>query len=33
MHRIEKMKDAIDKLVFIDDTVKKLPYEKYDIVY
>jgi hypothetical protein len=30
IHRIEKMRDWIDKMVFVEDGVKRTPLEKYD---
>lgn len=33
IHRIEKMKEWVDKVVFVDEAKKRLPLEKYDQVY
>jgi hypothetical protein len=33
IHRIEKMREWIDKIVFMDESIKKLPLEKYEQVY
>ena len=33
VHRIEKMKEWIDKMVFVDDSIKRQPLEKYEQVY
>ena len=30
IHRIERMKNSIDRLVFIDDSIKRGAYEKYE---
>ena len=30
IHRIDRMKISIDRLVFIDDSIKRSAYEKYE---
>lgn len=33
IHRMEKMKEYIDRLNFVDDSIKKFALDKYDHYY